>query len=102
MSRTSNVDRRSGEDRRKVHDLDYLSQGGVERRRTPERRRHHGEQRSDWIIIDRWRSIAFGPIARAPQIVLDEIPGEAGLRTGQIPRKTLRIRSFFNSSFPEP
>ncbi len=26
------VDRRSGEDRRKVHDLDYSVKGGVERR----------------------------------------------------------------------
>jgi hypothetical protein len=102
MPRSSMVDRRSGEDRRKAHDLDYLLKGGVERRRTPERRYHHAERRSDWIMIDRWRSIALGPIARAPHIVLDEIQGEAGVRTGQIPRKTLRNRSFFSNSFPEP
>jgi hypothetical protein len=30
--RRSFVDRRSGEDRRKVHNLDYFSDGGAERR----------------------------------------------------------------------
>ena len=102
MQRTSKIDRRSGEDRRKVHDLDYSGKGGVERRARPERRSHHSERRSDWIMIDRWYSIALGPIAQSPHLVLDEIPGEAGARTGQIPRKALRNILPFKRSFPVP
>jgi hypothetical protein len=102
MPRTSMFDRRSGEDRRKAHDLDYLLKGGVERRHTPERRCQHVERRSDWIMLDRWRSIALGLITRAPHIALDETQGEAGLKMRQMPRKALRNRSFLNSSFPEP
>ena len=102
MQRSSMIDRRTGEDRRKAHDLDYQLDGGIERRRSQERRYHHAERRSDWVMIDRWYSIAMGPIARVLHIVLDEIPGEAGTRTAQIPRKALRNRSFFNNSFPVP
>jgi len=102
MQRTSMVDRRSGEDRREVHDLDYLVNGGVERRTRPERRSHHSERRSDWIMIDRWYSIALGPIACTPHLVLDEIPGEAGARADQIPRKALRNILPFKRSFPVP
>jgi hypothetical protein len=102
MQRTSKIDRRSGEDRRKVHDLDYLVKGGVERRTAPERRCHHSERRSDWVMIDRWYSIALGPIAGTPHLVLDEIPGEAGTRADQIPRKALRNILPFRRSFPVP
>jgi hypothetical protein len=102
MQRTTKVDRRSGEDRRKVHDLDYLVKGGVERRTRPERRCHHSERRSDWIMIDRWYSIALGPIAESPHIVMDEIPGEARAKSDQIPRKALRNILPFKRSFPVP
>ena len=102
MQRTSKLDRRSGQDRRKAYDLDYLTKGGVERRAKQERRGHHSERRSDWIMIDRWYSIALGSIADAPHIVLEEVPGEAGARTGQIPRKALRNILPFRRSFPVP
>ena len=102
VERTSKIDRRSGEDRREAHDLDYLVKGGVERRAGPERRSRHSERRSDWLRIDRWYSIALGPIAEAPNIVMDEIPCEAGARAGQIPRKALRNVLPFKRSFPVP
>jgi hypothetical protein len=102
MQRNSKIDRRSGEDRRKVHDLDYSVKGGVERRNSSERRCHHSERRSDWVMIDRWYSIALGPIAEEPHLVMDEIPGETGARAGQIPRKALRNVLPFKRSFPVP
>jgi hypothetical protein len=54
--RRSLVDRRSGEDRRKVHNLDYFSKGGVERRSGKERRSKE-ERRSGWIRVSDWVSV---------------------------------------------
>ena len=50
------VDRRSGEDRRKVYDADYFENSGVERRSGQERRRHY-ERRKDSIRVSEWSSI---------------------------------------------
>jgi hypothetical protein len=57
--RQSRLDRRSGEDRRKTHSLDYFVKGGKERRRAEERR-HKGERRKGWLRIDKWYSVFTG------------------------------------------
>jgi hypothetical protein len=51
------VDRRSGEDRRKVYDADYFQNGGLERRSGKERRQHE-ERRKDCIRVSKWTSIS--------------------------------------------
>ncbi len=57
--RQSKLDRRSGEDRRKIYSLDYFIKGGKERRQAEERR-HKGERRNDWMRIDKWYSVFIG------------------------------------------
>jgi hypothetical protein len=52
----SAMDRRSGEDRRKAYDLDYFSNGGVERRNWKERR-CNVERRVDWTRVSKWASV---------------------------------------------
>jgi hypothetical protein len=53
------IDRRSGEDRRKVYDLDYFLNGGIERRSWKERR-SQVERRGDWLRVDEWVSVLVG------------------------------------------
>ena len=62
-SRRSNIDRRSGVDRRKVHNLDYFLGGGVERRSWKERRQQE-ERRADWMRIGEWNSVYVGESRR--------------------------------------
>jgi hypothetical protein len=50
------VDRRSGEDRREIYDLDYFEQGGPERRKKSERRKAH-ERRSQCREVGDWTSV---------------------------------------------
>ncbi len=50
------LDRRSGEDQRHRHDLDYFSEGGLERRQAEERRTP-SERRKDCIKVSRWSSV---------------------------------------------
>jgi len=50
------IDRRSGVDRRKIHDLNYFIIGGVERRKFKERRSRE-ERRKNWIRVDEWISV---------------------------------------------
>ena len=50
------LDRRSGEDRRKVYSLDYFYKGNVDRRRGRERRSNN-ERRRDCIRINQWSSV---------------------------------------------
>ena len=50
------VDRRSGEDRRLVYDVDYFQNVGVERRSGKERRQN-SERRRDCIKISQWSSV---------------------------------------------
>jgi hypothetical protein len=54
--RLKNRDRRSGEDRRRSYSLDYLSNGGVERRSWKERR-SQVERRVDWMRVSKWVSV---------------------------------------------
>ena len=57
--RRSLVDRRSGEDKRKLYNLDYFTDGGEERRKGSERRRS-GERRSAWMRVYKWCSVFLG------------------------------------------
>jgi hypothetical protein len=50
------VDRRSGEDRRQVYDVDYFQNGGVERRSGKDRRQQ-GERREDCTRVSKWSSV---------------------------------------------
>jgi len=50
------IDRRSGMDRRRIHDLNYFIRGGVERRKFKERR-SQGERRKNWVRVDEWISV---------------------------------------------
>lgn len=57
--RRSLVDRRSGEDKRRLYSLDYFTDGGEERRRGRERRQS-GERRSAWVRVYKWCSVFLG------------------------------------------
>jgi hypothetical protein len=59
--RRSSVDRRSGVDRRKTHNLDYFLKGGVERRNWKERR-SEGERRVGWVRVGTWNSVYVGDL----------------------------------------
>ncbi|MEE4240956.1 MAG: hypothetical protein V2I36_05790 [Desulfopila sp.] len=50
------LDRRSGEDRRKVYSLDYFLKGGPDRRHRSERR-SSSERRHNCIRINKWSSV---------------------------------------------
>ena len=49
------IDRRSGEDIRKVYSFDYFLRGGIERRKNIERRKGN-ERRNSWIRVSNWSS----------------------------------------------
>jgi len=51
------IDRRFGEDRRRLYHLDYFLKGGVERRRWKERR-EQDERREGWMRVSKWASIS--------------------------------------------
>jgi hypothetical protein len=53
------VDRRSGEDKRRLYSLDYFTDGGEERRKGRERRQS-GERRSGWARVYKWCSVFLG------------------------------------------
>jgi hypothetical protein len=50
------IDRRSGTDRRRLYDLDYFTEGGVERRKFKPRRSLL-ERRDGWLRVSEWRSV---------------------------------------------
>lgn len=50
------VDRRSGEDRRKIYFADYFENNGLERRSGKDRRQR-GERRKGFIRVSKWSSI---------------------------------------------
>ena len=52
------VDRRSGEDRRRIYDADYFQNGGKERRSGKERRQQY-ERRKNFIRVSKWSSICL-------------------------------------------
>jgi hypothetical protein len=56
IRRSSDMDRRSGVDRRKAHKLDYFLNGGVERRSFKERRSVK-ERREGWVRVSEWTSL---------------------------------------------
>ena len=58
MEIRSDMDRRSGEDRRRAYDLDYFSNGGVERRNWKEQR-SNVERRVDWTRVSKWSSVSL-------------------------------------------
>jgi hypothetical protein len=58
------IDRRSGDDRRKEHNLNYFIRGGVERRKYKERR-SHVERRKTWLRVDEWVSVFVGQTVRS-------------------------------------
>jgi len=61
------MDRRSGKDRRKSHDLNYFLNGGVERRCMKERRAEE-EPRAGWMRVSQWQSVFFGGILQESQV----------------------------------
>jgi hypothetical protein len=63
----SPVDRRSEEDRREAHHLDYLLNGGTERRSGKERR-SRVERRSGWVRAGQWYSICLSFVKRAKNL----------------------------------
>ena len=50
------VDRRTGEDRRKVYDADYFENGGIEKRSGKERRKL-SERRDRCTRVSKWSSV---------------------------------------------
>jgi len=50
------LDRRSGDERRKVYDLDFFEQGGIERRRGVENRKK-GDRRVQCVNVSQWSSV---------------------------------------------
>ena len=56
----TNVDRRSGCDRRESHDIGYFVVGGVERRKKPKDRRELPERRDGWVRVTQWSSLYVG------------------------------------------
>ena len=50
------LDRRSGDDRRKVYDLDFFEQGGIERRSVIEIR-NKGDRRIQCVNVSEWSSV---------------------------------------------
>jgi len=59
--RRSCIDRRSGIDRRRAYSLDYLLNGGVERRGWKERR-SQVERRQDWLRVNGGVSLFAGAL----------------------------------------
>jgi hypothetical protein len=59
--RSSSVDRRRLENRRKVYSLDYFSKGGAERRKLKDRRRRLRDRRKGWVKVSDWSSIYIDP-----------------------------------------
>ena len=53
-------DRRSSEDRRKAYDLNYFVNGGVERRKMPERRLRKDDRRKGWGMVGPFTSVPAG------------------------------------------
>ena len=50
------IDRRSGEDRRKVYDSDYWDRRGIEKRKLKDRRQQK-ERRASCVNVSEWSSV---------------------------------------------
>ncbi len=57
------LDRRSGDDRRKVCDLDFFEKGGIERRSGGESRQR-GDRRIQCVNVSKWSSVC--PKTKSP------------------------------------
>ncbi len=53
-------DRRRLDSRRTTYSLDYFVKGGVERRKSTDRRQRRHDRRKGWIRISKWSSIYIG------------------------------------------
>lgn len=73
--RFSDIDRRSGADRRKAHKLAYFLDGGIERRNFKERRSSK-ERREGWVRVSEWCSVR-----------LDSLQAGRTLRRASTPEK---------------
>lgn len=90
--RSYRIDRRSGVDRRKVHDLNYFIRGGIERRKFNERR-SQWERRKNWLRVDEWISVFVGNPVRQDRWEiqgLKNIKKENGLSSETILRRVKR------------
>lgn len=52
------LDRRTCESMRKSINLNYFTDGGIERRKLTDRR-HPNERRSDWMRVSKWCSVSL-------------------------------------------
>jgi len=50
------LDRRSGEERREIYDIDYFANGGTERRQAVDRRKTK-ERRKGYVKVSKWSSV---------------------------------------------
>lgn len=55
--KSTSVDRRRIDGRRRVYSLDYFAKGGVERRKTTDRRKQLIDRRKGWVRVSRWSSV---------------------------------------------
>jgi hypothetical protein len=59
--RSSSVNRRRLDNRRRVYSLDYFSQGGIERRKALDRRKRNHDRRKGWVKISDGSSVYIDP-----------------------------------------
>ena len=58
LRKRSALDRRSGDDRRQVYDMDHFQAVGIERRlNVGSRRKNLEEKRRNWVRVTRWSSV---------------------------------------------
>lgn len=58
LKKRSAIDRRTGDDRRQVYNMDYFQAFGIERRLNVEGRRNNLEEsRKNWVRVTRWSSV---------------------------------------------
>jgi len=58
LRKRSSIDRRSGDDRRQVYNMDCFQAVGVERRLNVDgRRKDLEEKRINWVRVTRWSSV---------------------------------------------
>lgn len=72
MDKRTFLDRRSGEDRREVYDLDYFAEGGTERRHRHNRRQSRFDRRAGWVRIEGWWASVYSGALKP-----DHLPGSA-------------------------
>ena len=57
LLKRSFIDRRSCEDMRESHSLDYFENNGIEKLKYMERRKPVERRRSDWVRVSKWCSV---------------------------------------------